>query len=283
MKALLEALKPGGKDWALAKEIDPRRLPEHIAVIMDGNGRWAKKRSLPRVAGHRAGAEAVRVVVDTCGQLGIRALTLYAFSAENWKRPRMEVDTLWRLLRHYVRKELPALQKSNVRLTTIGRLEALPPVAREELDSAVQATSANRGLRVILALNYGGRNELVDAFNSLLDEARVEGRLQALCVDEAAIAAHLYTRDLPDPDLLIRTSGEMRVSNFLLWQIAYAELYITETLWPDFSRTDLLQAVLEYQKRDRRYGGLSGARLNAPVNGAAQPPGPNLLEALRPA
>ena len=257
MKALLEALKPGGKDWALAKEIDPRRLPEHIAVIMDGNGRWAKKRSLPRVAGHRAGAEAVRVVVDTCGQLGIRALTLYAFSAENWKRPRMEVDTLWRLLRHYVRKELPALQKSNVRLTTIGRLEALPPVAREELDSAVQATSANRGLRVILALNYGGRNELVDAFNSLLDEARVEGRLQALCVDEAAIAAHLYTRDLPDPDLLIRTSGEMRVSNFLLWQIAYAELYVTNVLWPDFKRADLLKAILDFQNRDRRFGGLS--------------------------
>jgi undecaprenyl diphosphate synthase len=259
MKALFEELKPGGKDWALAKEIDPRHLPAHIAVIMDGNGRWAKKRSLPRAAAHRAGAEAVRVTVETCAQMRIRALTLYAFSAENWKRPRTEVDTLWRLLRLYIRKELPTLQKSNVRLTAIGRLDGLPAVAREELDSAIRTTSANNGLRVILALNYGGRNELVDAFNALVDEARQEGQLTALRVDEEKIAAHLYTADLPDPDLLIRTSGEMRVSNFLLWQIAYAELYVTDVLWPDFKRADLLRAILDYQKRDRRFGGLSAS------------------------
>jgi undecaprenyl diphosphate synthase len=259
MKALFEVLKTGGKDWALAKAIDPRRLPVHIAVIMDGNGRWAKRRNLPRVAGHKAGAEAVRVTVETCAQLGIPALTLYAFSVENWKRPRSEVDTLWRLLHVYVRRELPGLQKNNVRLAAIGRLEALPEAARGELEAAVEATSSNTGLRVNLALNYGGRNELVDAFNAILDEARSHGQLSRLRVDEAAIAAHLYTSSLPDPDLLIRTSGEMRISNFLLWQIAYAELYVTDVLWPDFKRTDLLRAVLDYQKRDRRFGGLTAS------------------------
>ena len=257
MKALFEALKPGGKDWALAKEIDARRLPAHIAIIMDGNGRWAKRRRLPRVAGHKAGAEAARVTVETCARMGIRTLTLYAFSAENWKRPRSEVDTLWRLLRLYIRQELPTLRKEQIRLTAIGRLEALPPVAREELDAAIRETSSNRGLRVNLALNYGGRNELVDAFNEILEEARHKGQINGLRVDEGAIAAHLYTANLPDPDLLIRTSGEMRVSNFLLWQIAYAELYVTEVLWPDFKRADLLRAILDFQRRDRRFGGLS--------------------------
>jgi len=257
MKALFEVLRPNGKDWALAKEIDPRRLPAHIAIIMDGNGRWAKRRNLPRVAGHRAGAEAVRVTVETCAQMGIRALTLYAFSVENWKRPRTEVDTLWRLLHVYIRRELPALQKNNVRLSAIGRLAALPAAARRELESAIAATSSNTGLSVTLALNYGGRNELVDAFNAILEEAQHKGQLSDLRVDEAVIASHLYTADLPDPDLLIRTSGEMRVSNFLLWQIAYAELYVTDVLWPDFKRTDLLRAILDYQTRDRRFGGLS--------------------------
>jgi undecaprenyl diphosphate synthase len=260
MKALFEVLKPGGKDWALAKEIDSRHLPAHIAIIMDGNGRWARRRSLPRVAGHRAGAEAVRVTVETCSRMGIRVLTLYAFSVENWKRPRTEVDTLWRLLRHYIRQELPRLQDNNVRLTAIGRLEALPPVARQELDAAEKATAANDGLRVNLALNYGGRSELVDACNAIVEEARAKGRLEALRVDEAAIIRHLYTAGLPDPDLLIRTSGEMRLSNFLLWQIAYAELYVTDVLWPDFQRTDLLRAVLDYQRRDRRFGGLGESR-----------------------
>lgn len=257
MKALLEALKPDDKDWALAKAIDPSRLPAHIAIIMDGNGRWAKQRSLPRAAGHKAGVEPVRITVETCARLGIRVLTLYAFSVENWKRPRSEVDTLWRLLRVYLRRELPNLLHNDIRLTVIGRPEALPAQAREELQAAVDATSSNRGLHVNLAINYGGRNELVDAVNAILEEARLEGRIDEVRVDEEAVAAHLYTANLPDPDLLIRTSGEMRISNFLLWQIAYAELYVTETLWPDFTRTDLLRAILDYQKRDRRFGGLS--------------------------
>jgi undecaprenyl diphosphate synthase len=259
MKALLEALRPNSKDRALAEKIDPRRLPAHIAIIMDGNGRWARRRRLPRVAGHRAGAEAARVTVETCARMGISALTLYAFSAENWKRPRREVDTLWRLLHMYLRRELPALQENNIRLSAIGRLTALPAAARQELESAITATSSNTGLCVSLALNYGGRNELVDAVNDILAEARREGRLSGLRVDEAAIASHLYTSHLPDPDLLIRTSGEMRVSNFLLWQIAYAELYVTDVLWPDFKRADLLRAILDYQKRDRRFGGLSAS------------------------
>jgi undecaprenyl diphosphate synthase len=257
MKPLIEALRPESKDWALAKAIDPRRLPAHIAIIMDGNGRWARKRGLPRVAGHKAGSEAVRTVVETAARMGIQALTLYAFSAENWKRPRVEVNTLWRLLHVYIRKELPTLHENDIRLSAIGRLDALPEAAREELESAIRETSSNRGLLLNLALNYGGRNELVDAFNAVIEEARAQGALDRIRVDEAAISRHLYTKQLPDPDLLIRTSGEMRVSNFLLWQIAYAELYVTEVLWPDFKRTDLLKAVLDYQQRDRRFGGLS--------------------------
>jgi len=259
MKALLESLQPGDKDWELARAIDPNRLPAHIAIIMDGNGRWANRRRLPRAAGHKAGVGPVRSTVETCARLGIEALTLYAFSVENWKRPRAEVDTLWRLLHYYLRKELPDLQKNGIRLQAIGRVDALPPNVRRELDAVVEATSRNRSLVVNLAVNYSGRAEIVDAVNALVDQARAEGRLASLEIDERAIARHLYTSALPDPDLLIRTSGEMRISNFLLWQIAYAELYVTETLWPDFSRTDLLRAVLEYQRRDRRYGGLSAA------------------------
>jgi undecaprenyl diphosphate synthase len=257
MQALIEGLKPAGAEWALAQQIDSRRLPAHIAIIMDGNGRWAKKRSLPRVAGHKAGAEAVRITVETCARMGIPVLTLYAFSAENWKRPRTEVDTLWRLLRVYLRKELPTLQRSNVRLAAIGRLDALPRVAREELRDAIDSTAGNTGMCVNLALNYGGRGELVDAFNGILDAARRQGKLEQLRIDEPMISTHLYTSGAPDPDLLIRTSGEMRVSNFLLWQIAYAELYVTDVLWPDFRRKDLLTAILDYQHRDRRFGGLS--------------------------
>ena len=258
MKALLEAVRPG-KDWELAQAIDPARCPAHIAIIMDGNGRWAGRRRLPRVAGHKAGIGPVRSTVETCARLGVKALTLYAFSVENWKRPRPEVETLWRLLRYYLKQELPDLQKNDIRLQAIGRLEALPAPVRGELDSAVEATANNRGLLVNLAINYGGRAEIVDAVNSVLEMARLDGSIDTLKIDEDLIATNLYTAACPDPDLLIRTSGEMRISNFLLWQIAYAELYVTETLWPDFTRTDLLQAVLEYQKRDRRYGGLSGA------------------------
>ncbi len=257
MKALFEVLKPASKDWMLANSIEPERLPAHIAIIMDGNGRWARRRNLPRVAGHKAGMESVRVTVETCNRLGIRALTLYAFSAENWKRPRVEVDTLWRLMRLYLRRELPEILGNGIRLTSMGRLDGLPFQVREELESAIEATAHNTGMRLNVALNYSGRAELVDALNAIIEDARLQGRLRDLRVDEQAIARRLYTAGLPDPDLLIRTSGEMRISNFLLWQIAYAELYVTDTLWPDFRRTDLLHAILEYQKRDRRYGGLS--------------------------
>ncbi|MGO9895423.1 MAG: isoprenyl transferase [Bryobacteraceae bacterium] len=257
MKALLESLTPGERDWQLAQAIDGSRLPAHIAIIMDGNGRWAGRRLLPRVAGHKAGVGPVRSTVETCARMGIKALTLYAFSVENWKRPRHEVETLWRLLRYYLKQELGNLQKNDIRLQAIGRLEALPAEVRRELESVVEATSANRGLVVNLAINYGVRAEIVDAVNSILEMARLDGSLASLKLDEERIAANLYTASCPDPDLLIRTSGEMRISNFLLWQIAYAELVVTETLWPDFTQTDLLQAVLEYQKRDRRYGGLS--------------------------
>lgn len=256
MQALFEALEPGSPEWLIAEAIDPDRLPAHIAIIMDGNGRWASQRNMPRAAGHQAGINPVRSTVETCARLGIRALTLYAFSLENWKRPRHEIETLWRLLRYYLRREIPKLMQNNIRLMAIGRLEGLPPQVREELLEAVRQTSCNTGLCVNLAINYGGRAEIVDAVNRWLDEARRRGSLDKARIEESDLAAHLYTAHVPDPDLLIRTSGEMRVSNFLLWQIAYAELFVTETLWPDFSRVDLLKAILDFQKRDRRFGGV---------------------------
>jgi len=252
----MEVLTPADEAYELARAVDPQRLPAHVAIIMDGNGRWARRRHLPRVAGHEAGIQAVRGVVETCARMGIRILTLYAFSAENWKRPRSEIETLWRLLRTYLRRELPELLRHGVRLRTIGRLEGLPAAVRDEVLEAVRASASNRGLIVNVALNYSGRAELVDAVAALLAEARAAGHPGEIEISEEAIAAHLYTAGLPDPDLLIRTSGEMRISNFLLWQIAYTELYVTETLWPDFSRADLLRAILEYQRRDRRFGGL---------------------------
>lgn len=259
MKALLEILKPGDEDWGLANSLDPARLPKHIAIIMDGNGRWASQRNLPRVAGHKAGVDAVRATVETCARLGVQVLTLYAFSIENWKRPRAEVDMLWRLLRVYLRRELPELLRNNVRLRAIGRLGALPGSARRELLRAVEETKANSGLEVNLAINYGGRAELVDAVNAALEEAHRGGRLSGVRLQEQDIASHLYTAGQPEPDLLIRTSGEMRISNFLLWQIAYAELHVSATLWPDFRRADLLRAILDYQRRDRRFGGLNSS------------------------
>jgi len=262
MKALLAAITPNQPDWTLAMSLDPRRLPAHIAVIMDGNGRWAGKRFLPRVAGHKAGISPVRETVETCAQLGIKALTLYAFSMENWKRPVAEVDTLWHLLRLYLRNELRTLQQNNVRLGAIGRIEDLPGVVQNELAATMRETERNTGLRLNLAINYGGRVEILDAINQLIAEAKAAGTLENLRVDEESLSARLYTGGLPDPDLLIRTSGELRVSNFLLWQIAYTEIYVTETLWPDFRRADLLAAIADYQKRERRFGGLSGA---APV------------------
>ena len=259
MNKFLEWAKPGSAEARLASLLDPASFPRHIAVIMDGNGRWARRRCLPRVAGHRAGVGPVREIIQACCRLDIEALTLYAFSIENWKRPRSEVETLWDLLRHYLRRELPELKKNNVRFQVIGRVDQLPEAVQRDLDYAMVETSANSGLRLTLALNYGARAELVDAVNAILAQARRIGGEPR--VDEATIASHLYTAGLPDPDLLIRTSGEMRVSNFLLWQIAYAEIWVTEKFWPEFRTSDLLEALLDYQKRERRYGGLgeSGA------------------------
>jgi undecaprenyl diphosphate synthase len=256
MKGFLDFLPLSHVDRALADAIDPARVPAHIAIIMDGNGRWAKRRSLPRIAGHRAGVNAVRDTVESCARLGVGALTLYAFSTENWKRPRGEVEMLWRLLRLYLRRELGELQRNNIRLKAIGRLDYLPSKVQDDLQTVVRETARNTGMVLTLAINYSGRAELVDAINSIIDSARIDGTLENLTVDEETIAANLYTASLPEPDLLIRTSGEMRVSNFLLWQIAYSELYVTDTLWPDFNRSELLKALLEYQKRERRFGGL---------------------------
>jgi undecaprenyl diphosphate synthase len=260
MQALLDSLAPGTPDGELARSLDPERLPAHVAVIMDGNGRWASKRRLPRVAGHRAGVDAVRSTVETCARLGIESLTLYAFSVENWKRPRHEVETLWGLLRHYLKEELPELRKNGVRFRAIGRIDGLSPTVQRDLAETEAATAGNAGLCLNLAINYGGRTEIVDAVNAVLQDARRTGRMDAsFQVDEAAIASRLYTAGQPEPDLLIRTSGELRISNFLLWQIAYAEIYVTETLWPDFNRRELLEAVAAYQKRDRRFGGIRPA------------------------
>jgi undecaprenyl diphosphate synthase len=238
---------------------------------MDGNGRWARQRNFPRLMGHRAGIDTVRTVVEACAQLGLEALTLYAFSVENWKRPRHEIEGLWRLLRYYLRRELPTFTRNGIRLAAIGRLDSLPGPVRQELDFVAGKTAQNRGMRLNLAINYGGRTELVDAVNAVIAQARREGNLNALEVTEEAVAAHLYTAGVKDPDLLIRTSGEMRVSNFLLWQIAYAELYVTETFWPDFTRMELLQAILEYQTRDRRFGGILPPRHSAEASVAVAP------------
>ena len=257
MKELLRVLSPGERDWQVANQLDAKRLPSHIAVIMDGNGRWARQRNIPRILGHKAGIDPVRTVVETGAQLGLEALTLYAFSVENWKRPRHEVEGLWRLLRLYLRRELPNLMRNDVQLVAIGRLELLPTPVQEELQAVMRKTAANRGMRLNLAINYSGRTELVDAVNAMIQNARAEGSLASLEISEESISEHLYTAGLKDPDLLIRTSGEMRISNFLLWQIAYAELYVTDTLWPDFTRTELLEAIRDYQNRDRRFGGLT--------------------------
>jgi len=256
-------LKPADRDEAaLLEKLDASRLPTHVAIIMDGNGRWAGRRHLPRIAGHRAGVKAARAVIETCARLHLPCLTLYAFSLENWRRPEAEVDFLMRLLREYLKRELPSLKKNNIQMRFIGRLSELPHAVRKDIDDAMQVTSQNTGLKLVVALNYGGRAELTDACNALFDKARAEQR-RDFHVDEESISAHLYTAGLPDPDLLIRTSGEMRVSNFLLWQIAYAELYVTETLWPDFSRTRLIEALVDYQKRERRYGGLGSSHAAA--------------------
>lgn len=243
--------QPGSE--ALLQELEPARLPRHVAVIMDGNGRWAAKKHLPRIAGHRAGADAVRRTVESAARLGLECLTLYAFSTENWKRPRFEIRALMDLLVEYLRKELHSLKENNIQFRMIGRSDELHLSVLEQIRKAELATFQNTGLRLNIALNYGGRAEIVDAFRALAAEVAA-GRLNPAEISEEAIRNNLYTNSLPDPDLLIRTSGEMRVSNFLLWQIAYAEIHVTGTLWPDFGERDLLLALSEYQKRDRRYG-----------------------------
>ena len=230
-------------------------LPRHVAIIMDGNGRWAKQRHLPRVEGHRQGAESARTIIRVAGELGIKYLTLYAFSVENWNRPKDEVDALMKYLVHYLKSETSELNKNNVRLEVIGQIYRLPENVQEHLKKSIATLSKNNGLTLIMALSYGGRTEIVDAVRSIAAKVK-KGELEPAEITEQVFAEHLYTRQWPDPDVLIRTSGEMRVSNFLLWQISYAELVVTPTLWPDFRKPQLYEAMEEYSRRHRRFGGL---------------------------
>jgi undecaprenyl diphosphate synthase len=251
LEQLLASIPPGSHDETLARQVNFEQLPAHVAVIMDGNGRWAAQRHLPRVEGHRAGIDSVRDVVETSARLGIGVLTLYAFSVENWKRPRAEINVLMMLLKRYIRSELGTLLENNIQFRVIGRPEELAPDVQQELEIGIGRTANNTGMQFNIALNYGGRAEIVDAARRA-----IAAGIPADDLDERRFGELLYTAGQPDPDLLIRTSGEMRVSNFLLWQIAYSEIWVTETLWPDFRRRDLLEAVVAYQKRDRRYGGI---------------------------
>jgi undecaprenyl diphosphate synthase len=251
LQDILSVVPAGSPEETLARQVNFERLPKHIAVIMDGNGRWAAQRHLPRVEGHRAGIESVREIVEGSARVGIKVLTLYAFSVENWKRPVTEVSTLMTLLKRYVRLELNTLLRNDIRFRVIGREDELGPDVRGELKLAEEKTALSRGMLFNIALNYGGRAEIVEAARRA-----IAAGLTADELDEQRFGDFLYTAGQPDPDLLIRTSGEMRVSNFLLWQIAYAEIWVTDTLWPDFRKRDLLEAILAYQKRDRRYGGI---------------------------
>jgi undecaprenyl diphosphate synthase len=248
-------VQQGSRDEALLAAIAWDRLPRHVAIIMDGNGRWAAQRGQPRIAGHKAGVEAVRAAVDTGARLGLKALTLYAFSTENWKRPRYEIDALMRMLRRYLRLELESIDKQDIKFQTIGRIGALAENVRKEIARATERTARNKGMILSVALNYGGRSEIVDATRAAVRRLMDEGARPDELTEER-IASELYTRNLPELDLLVRTSGELRISNFLLWQSAYSEIYVTETLWPDFRRVHLLEAVVDYQRRDRRFGGL---------------------------
>jgi undecaprenyl diphosphate synthase len=247
---LNDFVEAGSEEESLVRNIDFKRLPRHVAVIMDGNGRWAKQKKLPRVEGHRAGIKSVQEAVETCARTGIKYLTLYAFSKENWKRPKQEITTLWRLLEEYLKKEDRVLVKNNFRLRVIGQKEGLPVSIRKELDRVVELTKENTRLIIILALNYGGRAEIVDAVKKMCQD----GLKDINTLDEETFSQYLYTDQIPDPDLLIRTSGELRISNFLLWQIAYSEIWITSDFWPDFRRKHMFQAILDYQKRERRFG-----------------------------
>lgn len=261
LKQFESVIESGSRDEFLLRQIAADRLPSHVAVIMDGNGRWAARRNQPRVAGHRAGAEAVRATVDASARLGIGYLTLYAFSTENWKRPRLEVEALMGLLREFLRKEVRNLKANNIRFQTIGREQSLESAVRREIDYARRETESNTGMALTVALSYSGRSEITRACRELVSEFIASGRDPAE-ITESDIERHLFTAGIPDPDLLVRTSGELRVSNFLLWQIAYSEIYVAETLWPDFRRADLFEAIIEYQKRERRYGDVKPAGNN---------------------
>jgi undecaprenyl diphosphate synthase len=251
-----EIVKPESAEGRLLESIDAGRLPAHIAIIMDGNGRWAKQRGKPRIAGHREGSESVKEIIDTCARMQIEAVTLYAFSTENWKRPRSEVSALMQMLKRVLRRELKTVHKNNIRFQPMGDIEGLAPDVKAELAAAVEKTKNNTGMIMNVALNYGGRAEIVQACRAAARQVTERGdSLQSL--SEADIDRNLYTHGLPEVDLLIRTSGEMRVSNFLLWQIAYAEIVVTPTLFPDFRRPQIFEAVIEYQNRDRRFGGVA--------------------------
>jgi undecaprenyl diphosphate synthase len=253
---VLEAIGDNQAEKDLLDSIDFDRLPRHVAIIMDGNGRWAKSRFLPRLEGHRAGVESVRSIVETAARLGLEALTVYAFSTENWKRPTDEVSGLMGLLKLYIRRELRTLQQNNIRFGVVGGLDGLPKDVQDELRRGIEETRHLTGLQFSLALNYSGRSELTDVMRRIAGEVKA-GALDPSAIDEATIEKHLFTAHLPEPDLLIRTSGELRISNFLLWQIAYAEIWVTDVLWPDFRRRHLLQAIADFQKRERRYGGIT--------------------------
>jgi undecaprenyl diphosphate synthase len=254
MVELSKLAEPGSPEELLVRRIDFSILPRHVAIIMDGNGRWATSKGLPRVEGHRAGVAAVRETVETAARLKLEVLTLYAFSVENWKRPRFEVWTLMNLLKEYVRKEREAMVENDIRLNVLGRWRELDPSVVRELEATIEATRHCRGLNFNIALNYSGRCEIVDACRRIVADWAAGKRAD---IDEETLGRYLYTSGQPDPDLMIRTSGEMRVSNFLLWQIAYTEIWVAQTLWPDFRRRDLYEAILGFQSRDRRYGGLN--------------------------
>nr|WP_051688122.1 isoprenyl transferase [Desulfofalx alkaliphila] len=259
MKKFLDRWLKAGKDKnnpdQLLKELDHERLPHHIAIIMDGNGRWAQRRGMPRVYGHREGVESLREIVKTCNELKIPVLTVYAFSTENWKRPKDEVDALMNLLVEYVYKEIDDLDQNKVQIRAIGRIHKLPEACRRAVSYARERTADNDGLIFNLALNYGGRSELVDVVRAIAKKV-ADGEITTEEIDEQLLSAHLYTAGLPDPDLLIRPSGDFRISNFLLWQLAYTEFWHSNVMWPDFSKADLLQAIYDYQNRERRFGGL---------------------------
>jgi undecaprenyl diphosphate synthase len=246
-------IKAGSKDAQLFAEVDLKKLPRHVAFIMDGNGRWAKLRGKPRISGHKEGAESVRSIIDTCARLGLEAVTLYAFSTENWKRPKQEVSGLMSMLKHYLRKELQEVMQHNIRFVPIGNINGLSADVQKEMEFAVDKTSKNTGMVMCVALNYGGRAEILEACKLAAEQTLARGD-SIERISEQDIERNLYTHGLPDVDLMVRTSGEFRISNFLLWQLAYSEIYVTPTLFPDFRRAEIFKALIEYQKRHRRFG-----------------------------